>query len=377
MPALHLRAGGPADGPTLSRLGRGLLRLLRGLALLTLLFVGLAATVPLLLPIPALTGSQSAASIAAEDPDAGRFVDIEGLSIYVEERAPAAVTEAQATARQRPPLLLLHGFLTSTQTWRQLLVPLGRGGRVVAFDRPAFGLSARPLPAAGDDDFAEGDDPYSPEAQVAQTLALVDTLGIDRPILVGSSSGGALALRVALTRPERVQALVLIAPALASGGAPRWLRALLDTPQLRRIGPLLTRGVRDRVDEFIADAWHDPSLVDRTLRDGYSRGLRVDDWDHSLWRHTLAYRSADDLLPRLAELELPVLVITGDDDRVVDPAASERLLSALSRADAELVTIGECGHLPQEECPAQTLAAIEGFVDRRADDDAADVDRTR
>ena len=377
MPALHLRAGGPAEGPSLPRLGRGLLRLLRGLALLVLVFVGLAATVPLLLPIPALTGSQSAASIAAEDPNAGRFVDLEGLSIYVEERAPAAASELPAMPGRRPPLLLLHGFLTSTQTWHRVLDPLAQGGRVVAFDRPAFGLSARPLPAAGDDDFVEGEDPYSPEAQVAQTLALLDTLGIDRTILVGSSSGGALALRVALARPDRVQALVLIAPALASGGAPRWLRALLDTPQVRRIGPLLTRGVRDRVDEFIADAWHDPSLVDRALHDGYSRGLRVDDWDRGLWRHSLAYRSADDLLPRLAELELPVLVITGDDDRVVDPATSERLLSALSRADAELVTIGECGHLPQEECPAQTLAAIEGFVDRRAGDDVADVGRAR
>jgi len=368
MPALHLRAGEPADGPSFSRLGRGLLRLLRGLALLFLLFVGLAAIVPLLLPIPDLKGSQSAASIAAEDPGSGRFVDLGGLSIYVEERAPPVAADAQAEGGRRPPLLLLHGFFfTSTHTWKRVLDPLAVGGRVIAFDRPAFGLSARPLPALGDDEFADGDDPYSPEAQVAQTLALMDTLGIDGAILIGSSTGGVLALRVALTRPDRVRALVLIAPVLASGGAPGWLRALLDTPQLRRIGPLLTRSVRDRVDEFIGDAWHDPSLVDGAIRDGYSRGLRVDDWDRGLWRHTLAYRSADELLPRLGELQLPVLVITGDDDRVVDPAESERLVGALVRADAELVTIGECGHLPQEECPAQTLAAIEGFVDRQGD----------
>jgi len=367
MPALHLRAGEPAAGPSFSRLGRALLRLLRGLAALTLLFVALAAIVPLLLPLPALTGSQSAASIAAEDPDRGRFVDLDGLSIYVEERAPPVSADAQVQGGQRPPLLLLHGFLTNTRTWSRVLDPLAVGGRVVAFDRPAFGLSARPLPAHGDDEFADGDDPYSPDAQVAQTLALMDELGIDEAILVGSSAGGALALRVALTRPDRLRALVLIAPALASGGPPGWLRALLDTPQLRRIGPLLTRGVRDRVDEFVGEAWHDPSLVDGAIREGYSRGLRVDDWDRGLWRHTLAYRSADDLLPRLGELQLPVLVITGDDDRVVDPAESERLAEALIRADAELVTIGECGHLPQEECPAQTLAAIEGFVDRHAD----------
>ncbi len=367
MPKLRLRPAEPADRPSFSRAGRALLRLLRGLGALSLILLVLAATVPLLLPIPELRGTRSAASIAAADPGRGRFVELDGLSIRhghghrpSEDNAP----DAQDAPQERPPLLLLHGFLSSTLTWTRVLDPLAARGRVVAFDRPAFGLSARPSPPADEANFAAGEDPYSPQAQVAQTLALIDALELDRPILVGSSAGGALALRVALARPDRVRALVLIAPALAGGGGPPWLRALLDTPQVRRLGPLLARGVSDRQGELFDAAWHDPSLADSAYREAYTRGLRVDGWDEALWRYTLAYRGAEELLPRVAQLELPILVITGDDDRIVDPAQSEALAAALVRADAELVTIGACGHLPQEECPAQTLAAIDSFVDR-------------
>ncbi len=384
MPKLRLRPAEPADRPSFSRAGRALLRLLRGLGALSLILLVLAATVPLLLPIPELRGTRSAASIAADDPGRGRFVELAGLSIYVEGRpTPTSrrgargqghghghrpsednAPDAQDAPQERPPLLLLHGFLSSTLTWTRVLDPLAARGRVVAFDRPAFGLSARPSPPADEANFAAGEDPYSPQAQVAQTLALIDALELDRPILVGSSAGGALALRVALARPDRVRALVLIAPALAGGGGPPWLRALLDTPQVRRLGPLLARGVSDRQGELFDAAWHDPSLADSAYREAYTRGLRVDGWDEALWRYTLAYRGAEELLPRVAQLELPILVITGDDDRIVDPAQSEALAAALVRADAELVTIGACGHLPQEECPAQTLAAIDSFVDR-------------
>ncbi|MCA9663697.1 MAG: alpha/beta fold hydrolase, partial [Myxococcales bacterium] len=247
-------------------------------------------------------------------------------------------------------------------TWREVLGPLGARGRVVAFDRPAFGLSARPLPPAGARDFPSGDDPYGAAAQVAQTIALMDALAIDRAVLVGSSAGGTLALRVALARPERVRALVLLAPAVYTGGPPPWFAPLLRTPQLRRIGPLLLRGLAERADAFTEAAWHDPGRVDAAIARGYARALEVDDWDRALWRYTLAFSGNDDLPPRLADLDLPILVIAGDDDRVVPTAESERLADALP--SAELVVIGACGHLPHEECPAPTLAAIDGFLDR-------------
>ena len=77
------------------------------------------------------------------------------------------------------PLVLLHGFGASTYTWREVWEPLAQDHPVVAFDRPAFGLTERPMPG----DWA-GRSPYSAEAQVDQTVALMDKLGIDQAVLV-------------------------------------------------------------------------------------------------------------------------------------------------------------------------------------------------
>ncbi len=336
-----------------SRPRRLLVRLLRGLVILTATLLGLAVIVPLLWPIPVLKNTRSAAAIAKEiaAPHA-RFVDLEGLPIYIEERG----THTHA----RPPLLLLHGFLASTFTWREIIDPLARSGRVIAFDRPGFGLSARPLPPAGQDNFAAGHDPYSAEAQVRQTLALMDTLDIDRAILVGSQTGSTLALRVALAAPERVAALVLITPAITRASTPPWLRRLLDTAQLRRIGPLLSRDLLGRSDELIDNAWYNPKRLDKRIRQGTKRTFAVDDWDRALWRHTLAYRSADDLLARLDRLDVTTLMITGVDEQMIDSPTSEDLAEILT--SAESVEISECGDLPHEECPAPTLAAIDAFL---------------
>ena len=341
---------------------RLLMRLLKRLLILSATLLGMAATVPLLWPIPALQDTRSAAVVAETiaDPFA-RFVDIEGLSIYVEDRGVAGDS--------RLPLVLLHGFPASTFTWRELIEPLSHRGRVVAFDRPGFGLSARPLPPEDQENFAEGHDPYSAQSQVRQTLALMDELDIERAILLGSQSGGTLALRVALARPERIAALILIAPAIASGDLPPWLRRLFDTPQLRRIGPLLSRDLRERSEPTIDNASHDRQGLDKQIRLGTRRTFAVDDWDQALWRYTLAYHSPDELLPRLANLDISTLVITGAGESKIDrsapsvpsaPSTSEELAAALKAA--EFVEIAECGPLPQEECPAPTLAAIDAFL---------------
>jgi pimeloyl-ACP methyl ester carboxylesterase len=68
------------------------------------------------------------------------------------------------------------------------------------------------------------------------------------------------------------------------------------------------------------------------------------------------------LIEQLEELDVPVLVITGDDDRIVPTEQSVRLAQELPRA--ELVVIPNCGHLPQEECPEAFLQAVEAFLAR-------------
>jgi pimeloyl-ACP methyl ester carboxylesterase len=106
-------------------------------------------------------------------------------------------------------------------------------------------------------------------------------------------------------------------------------------------------------------AWHDPSKLTPEVWEGYRKPLRVENWDRALWEFTLASRDLD-LADRLNEIGMPVLVVTGDDDRIVPTEESIRLAGELP--DAGLAVIPACGHAPQEECPVEFLDAVRGFL---------------
>ena len=315
-----------------------LLRFLGGALLVILL---LLLIVPLLIPIPPLEGTKPIEQLA--DPDS-RFIEINGLSVHHKVRGQG-----------EPIFILLHGFGASLFSWREVMTPLAAYGTVIAYDRPAFGLTERPLQWSGEN-------PYSPEAQVALVIGLMDALGVERAILVGNSAGGTVAMQTALAHPDRLQALILVDPAVyGGGGAPAWVRPLLHTPQMRRLGPLLARQLQTRGPELIELAWHDPSRITPNVLEGYQKPLRAEHWDRALWELTLASR-ASDLPERLSELTLPTLVITGDDDRIVPTAQAVRLAEELP--NARLAILPQCGHLPHEECPAEFMQAVGEFRQR-------------
>ncbi len=312
-----------------------------GIGLIVLLL--LVLVVPLVIPIPPIPAAATPQELA--DPDS-LFLEIGDLTVHYKRRGQG-----------EPALLLLHGFLASTQSWRRIMPALAQDTMVVAFDRPAFGLTERPLPGA----FPQGRNPYTTAAQIELIIALLDRLGIDKAVLVGHSAGGPLAAQVALAYPERAEALILIAPAIyTGGGTPAWIKPLLSTPQARRLGPYLVRRfLTGNLDRLVGLAWHDPGRFTAADAEAYTRYTRIPNWDRALWEFTLAGGRAFPTA-RLAELSLPVLVLTGDDDRLVPTADSIRLAAELPQAG--LVVIPACGHVPQEECPEATLAAITDFL---------------
>jgi pimeloyl-ACP methyl ester carboxylesterase len=127
------------------------------------------------------------------DPDS-RFIEVDGMVVHY-----------KIGGQGSPAILLLHGFGASVFSWREVMEPLSWYGMVVAFDRPAFGLTSRPMPEEW-----TGQNPYSPEAQSDLTVALMDKIGIEKAILIGHSAGGSIAVLTALRHPERVQALILV-----------------------------------------------------------------------------------------------------------------------------------------------------------------------
>ena len=192
----------------------------------------------------------------------------------------------------------------------------------------------------------------------------MDRLGIGEAVLVGNSAGGAIAMLTALAHPARVKALVLLDPSVYGGfggGQPPLVRWLLNTPQLRRLGPLLARQIERRGLDFARSAWHDPTRITDEILQGYQKPLQAADWDRALWEMAAAGRPSG-LPARLAELQLPVLVITGDHDRIVPTHQSVKLAAELP--NAALVVVPACGHLPQEECPQAVLDAIQAFLAR-------------
>lgn len=313
-------------------------------ALIVLVVVlGIVLIGPFLVPVPPLTDTVPAAQLA--DPDS-KFVKIGQLNVHYKEIGQGDIT-----------FILLHGFGASLFSWREVMQPFSEYGRVIAYDRPAFGLTDRLMRGEWN-----GTSPYSTEANVELLAGLMDTLGVEKAILVGNSAGGTVSVAFALKYPERVQALILVDPALYGNGGrfPQWLLPLLATPQMRHVGPLLVRSIADSGNDTIRLAWHNPELVTDEVIAGYRKPLKADNWDRALFEFTIASPPLD-LDQHLVELTMPVIVVAGDDDRIIPTAQS--IQASKDIPGSQLAILPGCGHVPHEECPAAFMEAVAGFLE--------------
>lgn len=304
-------------------------------SLILLVLVG-----PFLIPIPPLENVQSPQSLA--DPDS-QFVEINDIDVHYKQSGSG-----------EPVFILLHGFGASTFSWREVMEPLADSGTVIAYDRPAFGLTERPLEW-------EGDNPYTQESNIELLLGLMDSLGVEEAVLMGNSAGGTVATAFTLAYPERVTALIEVDAAIyQTMPDSAFLDWLLQTPQLDRIGPLIARRLGgSQGDEFLESAWHDPEKITPEIIEGYRQPLKVENWDRALWEHTQA-TDPPGLAERLDQIQVPTLVISGDDDQIVPVENSRRLADDIP--GAKLAVIENCGHLPQEECPQAFLDTVYEFL---------------
>lgn len=335
---------------------RFVLRLL--LFVVAVALIALAVGPLLVNPTPA-TGATAAKTVAEPE---SRFVQVPfpgtgGIALhYLQREAPARPAPQQAAAgpAATPTFVLLHGFTFNAFTWNRLLDAFALHGRVVAYDQVPYGLSAKPLPGTW-----TGANPYSIAAARDQLFAFMDALGIERAILVGNSSGGTLALNAALARPERVRALILLAPWVHANRPifPDWFAQL---PQTRRLTLLLARYLGG--DSPLLDySYADPTRIDAERRALTGIHRRLANWDIA-WGALLNHSLTDPVTigAHLGEIRQPVLVVAGDADRVVPVADSRATADELPHAS--LVLLPDCGHVPQEECPAQVAAVVADWL---------------
>lgn len=307
------------------------------------LIAGIVAflVVPFLMPNES-SGTKTIRELASPS---DRFVEINGVDVRYQQQ------EYTGDCGCTPPLILLmHGFGASVFSWRDVIEPLSGLGEVIAYDRPAFGLTERPI------DW-DGENPYGFAGNVELLDGLIARFGSGRDVvLVGHSAGGQLAAEYARLNPEKVSALVLVAPAvLTTGGTPDGLGWLWSIPQIDRLGPILVGGIATSGEDLLRESFVDQSVLTADVYAGYRLPLQVKGWEEAFWNFATAPRK-NNLAQNLDGISQPVLLITGDADTVV-PTADTIRLNGLIRGSI-LEVIPDSGHLPHEEKPAEFLDAV-------------------
>ncbi|XP_076903716.1 uncharacterized protein LOC143558844 [Bidens hawaiensis] len=371
------------------------------------------------------------------DPDSC-FCEFQGLELHHKICEPESkphslshdetISDSSQMVKLKYPLILLHGFGASLFSWNAVMKRLANvsGSKVLAFDRPAFGLTSRVdnpfnhAPAGSTRD-TKPLNPYSMAFAVLATLYFIDFLAAEKAILVGHSAGCLVVAQTYFQAPERVAAMILVAPAIVApltspkkvkadsqeGGSEsddiknpffsllsvvsKFSRIIAQTVigllkgMVNMVNSLYKKAlsaffrssvavmlVRMIIGKFgisaIKNAWYDASKVTDSVLEAYTRPLRAKGWDRALVEFTAEMvagslpESNPPLTERLHEISCPVLVITGDSDRLVPSWNAVRLSQAIPGSHLEVIK--KCGHLPHEEKPHEFVTIVDNFLMR-------------
>lgn len=265
---------------------------------------------------------------------ADRFVDVEGLRVRVREEGPA----------EAPPLVLLHGFVVSLESFDGWAKELSADRRVIRFDLAGHGLTG-----------PDAQKRYAPAERAEFVGAVMDALGVERAAIAGNSLGGLAAWRFAAEHPKRVSALILVAP----GGFPN--QYVSDTPVapppamvafLRTAAPAAVRTALQGV--YFDDAKVTEARV-ALMSDMMRRRGNAQAFIDSINEFSLPDPTAD-----LAKITAPTLLLWGEEDLVIPVAQADLMTNAIP--NSRLVRYPAVGHVPQEEEPALTAAEVRTFL---------------
>ncbi len=316
---------------------RWLVRLLKLIAWLLLAVVVLCIGLTVAYWAPDRPAAELSARWA---PAPSQFVAIDGMQVHLRDEGP----------RNDPhPLLLLHGTSASLHTWEGWVRVLRTRHRVISVDLPGYGLTG-PNP--------QGD--YSRARNTRFVIDLLDTLKVGRAVVAGNSFGGQVALDVALAHPERIEKLILV-DALGyprnSASVPIGFR-IAGIPGLNRwMEYVLPRSL---VESSVRNVYGDPDKVTPTLVDRYyNLSTRAGNRGALPKRFTFLPTAQDAL--RIRRITQPTLILWGGRDRLIPPDNAERFHRDI--AGSKLVVFPLLGHVPQEEDPAATVAAVLAFLD--------------
>ena len=240
----------------------------------------------------------------------------------------------------RPNLLLIHGFGNSLQSWRSLAPRLAADCHVIAIDMPGYGLSDKPV----EHDYHNG-----PQAEVM--IAAARALGLNRPVYVGHSLGGAVALQAAVRDPN-ASGLVLLNPGIISTGVPKIVQ--LTVPPLPRLSARMF-GERGFRENFLKKSYVHPQIVTAAVIDDVMLGARSEGYAAGMTSLMQQY-SAGEEIALAARVRAPTLILWGNQDRNKPLSEANELQSLLP--GSKLVRFDGAGHYVHEEQPQAVAAAL-------------------
>lgn len=276
------------------------------------------------------------APVAALARPVDKFVHVNGLSIRYQVFGEAGAN--------RPNLVLMHGFGNSLQSYRNLAPRLGDCCHVLAFDFPGFGLSSIPI-----------DYDYGNQGQAKTAAAVAAAVGFDKPIYIGHSMGGAVAVHAGIDDPG-ARALVLIDPGIFETGVPKAVSmAPFPFPRISA-GLFGDRAWRER---FLKISFVNPAVVTDSVMDDLMRTPARDDY----WPGATAMMGSftpGNEVERLPHIKVPVLNVFGEADRNHPAALRQKLHQALP--GSQLIVVAGAGHYPHEEKADEVAEAIKTML---------------
>jgi pimeloyl-ACP methyl ester carboxylesterase len=272
----------------------------------------------------------------------GQCAEVPGARLHYHEMGPA----------DAPAIVMIHGLMGQMRNFSHSLAErLATDHRVILVDRPGWGHSAITGPRPG---IAE---------QGAMIAALIERLELQKPLLVGHSMGGAVSLALGLDRPELVRELALIAPlSQVVTEVPKVFAGLVAPPLLRPLIAWLLAvplGMAKAKETAVAVFAPDPVPADIPTRGGGALALRPKSYLAGSFELEHAPGDMTKLVARYGEMRLPVAILYGRQDNVLDPELNGvRTAAEIPGAAIELIDGGHMLPVTQAEVVEAWLRRI-------------------
>lgn len=243
------------------------------------------------------------------------------------------------TGSSKKNLVLIHGLGASAERWEPILPYFRKYYNVIVPDLIGFGYSDKPNIDYTTDFFAKF------------VASFVQTLGLDRTSIMGSSLGGQIAIEYTAANQQSVDRLILVSPA----GAMKQSTPALDAYVMAALYP----DQSSAKNAFVTMTGNN-KYVDQSIIDGFVQRMRLPNAKFAFMSTLLALKNAPEITTRLEKILVPTLVVWGELDPVIPIKYAEKFIKEIR--DCRFYQMENCGHTPYAEDPENFAKLVLDFL---------------